>query len=1083
MGDSRIGGLTVWRSNRVERLVRALADRLSVPIADPFAAETVVIPSRGMESWLSARLAERLEVCAGVDFPFPNALLHRAFTAALGDDVRSLERWEPDRLTFSVLAALRGLLGHRAFSEIRRYVEGDPNLESPRALRFARRVAELFDRYHAYRPELCRRWSAEQPQGEGWSPILWNALRERLGGVDPSEVSARFLERCETPDLPLPGFPSRVFVFGVSMLPPLHVRLFGALARHVEVDLFVPTPSREFWGHVRTVREARRDERRAAARGVDPALLALDDGHPLLAAFGRLGRDFQEALEGESYQDGEGVDLFEDPGGASSLRALQSDLLALRPSAAGHVDESVALHACHGPMRQVEVLHDRILSLFRELPELEARDVLCMTPDLDTFAPLVEAVFGTERAGQERIPFRIADRTVRRESAVADAFLRLAELAGARQTATEVFDVLSLPVVRGRFGLDAEALDRVAGWIRDSGVRWGRDAHHRASEGQPETDQNTWRFGLDRLLLGVAMRGDGERTFAGVLPVDDVEGIETAALGGLAAFVAALAERTSDLEQGPRPLRSWIDAFQKLLELIRSDDENAWEHEAVRDALLELAVESEEAGFDGTFDLAAARELVAGRLERASGSAVFATGGVTFCEMVPMRSVPHAVVCLLGLDDGVFPRSRTAASFDLIASHPQAGDRNPRDEDRQLFLEGVLAARDRLLIFYTGRHIRTNEPLPPSVVVSELVDTLGGPEPIVHPLQAFSPEVFRESDPARQSHRADLVEGARAIVAVAGEEARPFVDGPLARKADETGSSTVDLDDVRRTLENPARALLKDRLRVVFPSREEGFEEREPFELSGLDGWQLRHLVREQIAEGRSEAEVAATTRATGRLPLGTRGEVALTDAARRMRSFAREVDRDGGGAVEWMPVDVPIGEHRLVGRVPVRRDEGVVFFAKDSSDKAKYRLAAWLYHLAANAHGEACGGGGARFETRIWTYDKEKPPYARMRRLAPVEDAVARLERLIRLHLAARHEVVPFAPEASWAFVESGMREARKKWFPNSRLPGISVSEDPYSARVFDTAPVFAHPGFPDLAHEVIDPVLAALAAGEAGS
>ncbi|MFG0320499.1 MAG: exodeoxyribonuclease V subunit gamma [Planctomycetota bacterium JB042] len=977
-------------------------------------------------------------------------------------------------MPWSVLGALADLLGHPAFADVRRYLAADPDLETPRAHRFAGRVATLFDRYHAYRPDLCRRWRDGGGEGDGWQPVLWNAVRERLGGDDPAARAERFLERCAGAPLDAPGLPPRVSVFGVSMLPPLWVRLLAALARHVPVDLFVPAPSREYWGHVRTSREARRARREAAATGIDPDDLALDDGHPLLAAFGRLGRDFQEALEDETYVDAAGEALFEAPGDASTLRAVQTDLLELRPATKRPADGSIAVHACHSPMRQVEVLHDRLLALFAERTDLEPRDVLCMTPDLETFAPLVEAVFGTDRAEQESIPFRIADQRVRRESAVADAFLRIVELAGGRLAATEVFDVLSLPVVSDRFGLDAGTLDRVGEWIRGAGVRWGRDAAHRAAERQPETDRNTWRFGLDRLLLGLAMRGDGGRTFAGVLPVDDVEGTETAALGGLAAFVEALAERTRDLERGPRPLGEWVDAFLRVLELIARDDRNAWEHEAVRDALLALPDEAAAGRFDGRLDLAAARDVLAARVDRAAPGAVFAAGGVTFCEMVPMRSVPHAVVCLLGLDDGVFPRGRPAASFDLVRAAPRAGDRDPRDEDRQLFLEALLAARDRLLILHTGRSVRTNERLPPSVVVSELVEAVGEVETQEHPLQAFAPAAFRADDAARQSYRADLVAGARAIDGE-GSDPEPFVSAPLPPRPEEVEEGVVSLDALRRTLENPARTLLRERLRVAFPGAEETFEDREAMDLGPLEAWQLRHGLLEGLASGRAIEEVVAAARAAGSLPLGTRGEMLLDDAAERMRTFLAELRSRGVTAPEWLEVDVPVGGGRVVGRVPIRPGADVALFVKDSSDKPKYRLAAWIFHLA--AHVET----GRPFETLLVTYDKKRPPHAKEQRLAAVDDAREHLARLVALHERARGGVVPFEPETSWALVTDGWAEARKAWAPSFIPDGAPPppSKNLYFARVFDTGQLVDCDGFEETARAVREPLLASLAAG----
>ena len=155
-----------------------------------------------------------------------------------------------------------------------------------------------------------------------------------------------------------------------------------------------------------------------------------------------------------------------------------------------------------------------------------------------------------------------------------------------------------------------------------------------------------------------------------------------------------------------------------------------------------------------TLALSELRALLGRRLAGRPTRANFRTGELTVCTLVPMRSVPHRVVCLLGLDDGAFPRRSPRDGDDLLLADPHLGDRDPRTEDRQMLLDALLAARETLIITYNGNDERTNAALPPAVVVGELLDAVDATarrahgrarDQVVthHPLQPFDPRNFR----------------------------------------------------------------------------------------------------------------------------------------------------------------------------------------------------------------------------------------------------------------------------------------------------------------------------------------------------
>ncbi|HHH11842.1 MAG TPA: exonuclease V subunit gamma, partial [Sorangium sp.] len=484
-----------------------------------------------------------------------------------------------------------------------------------------------------------------------------------------------------------------------------------------------------------------------------------DEHHPLLATMGRLGADMQRVLLDASEHMGVAEEEpagepFVNPGHASALQRLQSDLLEARAGyhAAAAADRSISIHACHSPMREIEVLHDQLLSVLTVGGELEPQDVVVMLTDVEAYAPLVDAVFHKPRGDAQFIPYHIADRSLRHESPYLDAFNALIDMVGARLSATQVLDFLGREPLRTKLRLSREDLDALSAWVVDSGIRWGIDAAHRSAHGQPAVFENTWRFGLQRLLLGYAMPVDCAHTVAGVLPLSQVEGQSALVLGRFALFCDWLFDALERMAK-PRSVQHWQLLLSTLIDELFAGDVHAQSAtQPIVRGLSQLAAAAQAAGVTEALSVQVMRDAFNALVDEQRQARGFMAGGVTFCAMVPMRNIPFQVVCMVGMGDSDFPRQASSDNFDLTRKPgaQRAGDRNRRDDDRFLFLEAVLAARKRLIISYTGHSIRDNTVRPPSVVVSELCDYLARSQPSLaaslithHPLQAFSPRYFQ----------------------------------------------------------------------------------------------------------------------------------------------------------------------------------------------------------------------------------------------------------------------------------------------------------------------------------------------------
>lgn len=1052
----------------MEDLARVVAS----PRGGPFARETIVVQGRGMAAFLTQQLAARLGVWANPDFSFPRRYVERCLQAVMGEEVSGGTVSE-DKLTWLVLAAFETCLDAPVFAPLHRYLRQDP--QHRKRFQLARRLGTLFDRYLTYRPEMIRAFSAGADAGlasdQLWQAALWRIVEPKLEGRHGAALEPLWHERLESFSVRPAALPNRVCLFGISSLPPQYVRVVAAASRLIETHVFVFSPSDKDWWNSAD----RRSWAHALSEGEDPVARYFDKGHPLVASCGAVGADFRRVLTEtfEALQIGEAVhECFASPPLTSNLGRLQADIFALQPSAPVSAppsaprsrkrpqraeaqmalpfapaapsepaapsdfvaDESLTVLACHGPMREVEVCRDHLLALLtRTHDPVRPHEVVVMMADVETYAPFVEAVFGEDPASPTYIPYRIADRTLRTESPLVDAFFRALDLVGSRLTAPAVLDVLSARALEAR--LDLSDLDRVASWVVDAGIRWGLDEAHRQAHGQPATAQNTWRFGIDRLLLGYAMPADGQATFADVLPYDEVEGKAAAELGTFVAFVEELFAQLRALEE-PRPVATWREDLLRFLEhLVGRGEETDREHQILREGLAALASEAAEAAFSAPLALGVMRAWLEERVEAALPERGFLAGGVTFCAMVPMRSIPFRVVCLLGMNDGVFPRATRPPPFDLVARGPEGpkpGDRDRRLDDRYLFLETLCAARERLIITYTGQSIRDNAVRPPSVLVSELLDALAGPDPrrrdviehalvVRHPLQGFSRRYFDGAD-TRLFTFAEAFAKAAVERDVQPEAAPAFFPRVLPPVPHE---GQVALGELVRFLQDPLRFLLQRRVRVDFPEGAADIPHREPTVLSPLDKYDLGSRLLALAGDASGRERTNTLVRATGLLPLGALGTVALEALGEEAEAVAKLARALATGPRAPLHFDRPLTSRlRLVGSLSPLFATGLVAH-QFGRIRWRQQMSAWLRHLVLNW---LAPKGVALLTTLV---GRESGEAAEAVQWTPVEQAEDHLSALVELFFQGQNAPLRFLPEASLAFAEAQLAEGGRKKDP----------------------------------------------------
>lgn len=894
--------LHLHRATRTDALVDALRETLASPTADPFATEIVAVPSKGVERWIAQRLSLHLGaradrhdgICANVAFPSPSRVLESALAAASGIDPDE-DPWDPSRAVWSLLDVVDEHRDEPWLNALNAHLE-----RSRGRLGAVRHMAALFDRYALHRPEMLRAWAIGDevgvPVDAQWQAELWRRLRARLEVASPPERLVAACERLRG-DPSLTDLPDRLAILGLTRLPAARLQVLDAIAEHRDVHLHVLHPSPELWKKVAadvdglTSLPARHEDSTAAL-----------PNHRLLASWGQDTRELQIVLASSTVQRVDHNHDSEPTEPQTLLGRIQAHIRA-DVAPAEHADDrplldpgdaSLVVHSCHGRARQVEVLRDALLHVLMDDPTLEPRDIIVMCPDIETYAPLIHATFGTGDVLEEVLDdagdhidlpdrpdlrVRLADRALRQTNPVLGVVSRLLELADSRITASELLDLADREPVRRRFRLDDDDAARAEAWVAASGIRWGIDAPRRQPFGLQQFSAGTWQAGLDRLLVGVATaEGDG-RLVGGVLPLDDVGSADIDLVGRLAELVHRLADALNALSQA-QPLDAWVSALLDAADaLTATPPRESWQRQELANLLADVLDEATTLHDDSastTLELADVRALLEDRLRGRPTRANFRTGHLTICTLVPMRAVPHRVVCLLGLDDEVFPRTGTRDGDDLILYEPRVGDHDARLEDRQLLLDALMSARDSVLITYSGRDERTNAPRPPAVPVGELLDVVdrtvrvpdGRPRDRVvleHPLQAFDRRNFQPGElrsTTSWGFDEPALAGARALEGSRTPAGR-FLSGPLPY----VPSPDVNVDDLVRFVQKPVRTFLRRRLEITVGDYDDETVDALPIELNDLEKYGVGNRLLEMLLRGIEPEAAVEAEFARGFLP------------------------------------------------------------------------------------------------------------------------------------------------------------------------------------------------------------------------
>ncbi|MWP62599.1 exodeoxyribonuclease V subunit gamma [Gilliamella sp. Pas-s25] len=994
---------TIYHSNQVDLLKTLLSELMRrQPLEDVFTPDIVMVQSQGMAQWLQIALADELGIVANVDFLFPTQLIWQLYQKLL-PDAPIENSYSIEAMSWRLYYLLPQVIEQPEFSALKHYLDIDK--QDKKRYQLATRIARLFDQYLVYRPDWLAKWEANQTvselnhhSDEKWQAELWRKLISISQPYHRANIYQQMLEilldnNFERSRLAL--LPNRIFIFGITSLPPIYLSLLSALGKHIDVHLMFNNPCKWYWGDI--------VEKQLSDIFNTPDKIP----NPLLTSWGKLGRDNLFLLQ--EFNNKQDIEAFVDQGRSCLLNAIQQDILDLYPNDFGNkhiaaTDKSISFHACHSEQREVEVLYDYLLSVFDADPTLELRDCIVMVSDIDKYVPYIRAVFAN--AYEKRyLPFTISDQKARNIDPIVQGFFTILNFPNSRFTAEELFNLLEIPAICEKFAINQSQLTLLRTWIVESGIRFGLDSAH------------SWLFGLERLLLGYTMNSE-QGGWQQILPYDGATGLDAELIGQLAEFIKVVKKWFAILNE-EKPLIDWQPC---CLELINDFFVSNSQRESI---LLMIAQEWQalinsglSANYMDNISITILHDAMQLRLEQNHLAHRFLVGKINFCTMMPMRSIPFKVVCLLGMNDGDYPRTSLPLDFDLIAQHPRRGDRSRRTDDRYLFLEAILSAQKQLYISYIGREMKDDSERYPSILVDELWEYIAQ----YYNKPANNTAISTNSlDCLRVNHTRTPFNPQNFL-----QEPKSYADEwlPAALQQGENqlfiseipviGIDNINLDELKRFYQHSIRFFLQKRFNFYINYLDDTLPDAENFNLDSLKRYQLNLLILNQLIsnEPPQSDDFYQRLALTGELPDGAFGEIIYDNQFESLQPLANKINQERL-VMTTQEVNLTIltnGQHaQLQGWLTHIQDDGILTW-RPAKLSIRDGISLWIDHLV------YCILNPDQVENQSRIYGREDTEWRFLH--LPHDQAIAILTTLVEGYLHGINQPLLLPVQSAWSWL-----------------------------------------------------------------
>jgi|GEM_PF-1478220 len=703
---------------------------------DPLDSSFIVVQTEGMKKWISLKISEYFSVSANIKFFTPNSILDWASRKLVGIPAVADKKY----LTWHIFSILPNLLNENSFAPISQYL--NPDRDGVKLYQLSEKIADILDQYQVYRTHMMEKWESgiyvdqdNKPLQNDyiWQAILWQQLSNDIKiNRAKALIQLSNLNAEKFSGIPTNLSGKAISLFGISVLPPIYINIFEKLGKIFDIKMFTQSPTREYFGTENFFYATDSDE-------------VKDNVNPLIANMGKTGSQFFDFIS--HHIDYFNIQKTHTDNNRTLLSTIQNDIMSLKTphqSSCSSDDTSIVVNSCHSPIREIQVLYDQLIKYFEADSNLKPSDIVVLSPNIDEYAAYIDAVFGTDSYGSIHFPYTIADRTLAEADSLSKIFLNILNLSHSRLKYSDIFQLLEKDVIHKSFNINQSEIEKLKLWSRKTNIKWGWDENTADAFRLPFYNDFTIASGLSRMHLSASVIPYNWEIFGDIASDLSIEGEYFELLGKFTKFTYLLHNYWYTL-QNEHTSEQWHNILTGILnDFFTPSGANT---EQISSAIGTFSNYTQALLKDRCLSTKVVEEYFSSHLKNTVTTGGYLEGKITFCSIIPMRSIPYKIVCLIGLNDSTFPRINKPMEFDLMAQYPKKGDRSPKDSDRYLFLETLMSAREKLYISYIGQSIKDNSEIPPSPLISEILEYINTIAPdssvfIKHKLHPFSREYF-----------------------------------------------------------------------------------------------------------------------------------------------------------------------------------------------------------------------------------------------------------------------------------------------------------------------------------------------------
>ncbi len=1057
-------GFYLYTGNRLEilarqRLCKILSQR---PLKDPFKQEKIIVQSQGMSSWLKLQIADNIPICANIEFPFLYSFIKEVLEKTLPQDLRpNIDLFTHDVLIWKIFDILPEIAGNHP--ELSSYLKGRNS--KIKQYQLSEKISYSFDQYEIFRPDILLNWKDNiiKKKVNEWQAQIWQNISRN--NISRSQGFQNFFSLGDISKLDY----ERIFVFGITTMPAVYINFFQTLGHsdNIDVHFFYLTPCKKNWEYNLSKKEAERINSFLSIKNISNPEDFMEQGNPLLSSFGQVGREFFSSILDVTEYDTE--DCFTETKVSSTLELIQDNILNNKPTAElqysqDKYDRSIQFHNCHNKTREIEVLYDNLINIIELDNTIQPGDIIVTTPNITAYEPYIKSVFNRrneESLDSLQLPYSLSDIKMAKNSKVVNSFIKLLELVSSKYKMTEILDLLETTAIREAFDIEDENIDLLRKWTDESGMRWGINAEHRSSLGLPVFNENSISAGLNSLLLGIALE-DTEDVYNNIFPYDEIEIAESELLGKFSHFLSSLSEIRTILTK-KYTMNQWHDILNSVIDKFFINNNNTFKDISILvNVIVSLKESAELAGFEKEVTLDIVRSYITEHIETETIYEGFLRGKITFCTMLPMRGIPAKVICMLGMNDGEFPRQETKIGFNIIDKEIRLCDRSKKMEDKYIFLESILAARKNLYISYIGQSDKSNEIYSPAGPVCELIDYLKqicGEECVEsmvtnHKLQAFNSIYFNCTNSNFFSYSAVDCNAAKTLNSEKKHKTQKAEETRNREK--EKDLSTINIEGLTAFFKNPCRAFLNQTLNVAYSSINlTETLDTEPFTINNLEKYTLTQELLSSVIKEKDRNKLYKKLKYSGKLQVGIEGESYFNNLYTQINTIlttsfkgiepAKELLNNTNSTNFEFELDNHICINGNLDNFSEAGYQVCLILAKESGKRV---LECWLNHLCL-----AASGKGERTYYFICK-PGEKTNSTGILENVSQQEAMQMLLILTDIYKEGVKKPIPFFPESSYVFAKRNKQKilyAKNTFNGNNYFSYNSESDDPYIRACFD--------------------------------